>query len=88
MTIADAIYVLCAATSLIAAALLWRHYRMRRSRLLLWSSLAFVGLAVNNVLVYVDLGLLPDVDLSAARSAAGAAAMLMLAYALATEPSA
>jgi hypothetical protein len=85
MTIAEAIYLLCALTSLGATFLLLRYYRQRRIRLLLWSALAFGGLALNNVLVYVDLSLVPSVDLSVPRSLAGAAAMLVLAYALASE---
>ena len=85
MTIADAIYLLCAATSLIAAVLLLRQYTSRRTALLLWSCVGFLGLAVNNVLVYVDFGLLPDVDLSLVRSLAGAIAMVALVYGLIKE---
>jgi hypothetical protein len=85
MTIAEGIYLLCALTSLSAAGLLLRYYRRRRSRLLLWSSIAFGGLALNNVFVYVDLALLPGTDLSLPRSAAGAVAMVALAYVLASE---
>lgn len=88
MTIAEGIYLACGAISLVAAVLLLRYYRARRTRLLLWSCIAFIGLAINNVLVYVDLGLLPTVDLAIPRTAAGAIGMLVLAYALATEPSA
>ena len=44
MTTADAIYLLCAATSLTAAVLLLRQYRARRSRLLLWSIGIFFAL--------------------------------------------
>ena len=81
--IADAIYLLCALTSLTAAVLLLRHYRAVRTPLLLWSCIGFFGLAVNNVLVFVDLALLPDaVDLAAPRTLAGAAAMLALVYGL------
>ena len=79
---AEAIYVLCAATSLAAALLLLRHYAARRTPLLLWSSVGFVGLAVNNVLVYVDLALLPGADLSVPRTLAGAAAMVALVWGL------
>jgi hypothetical protein len=86
MTIAEAVYLLCASTSLVAALLLWRYYRARRTRLLLWSCVAFAGLAANNVLVYVDLSLFQDVDLSIARILSGTLGMLALAYALATEP--
>lgn len=85
MTVAEAIYLLCALTSLAAALLLYRYFRRRRSRLLLWSALAFGGLALNNVLVHVDLALFPSIDLSLLRSVAGAVAMLALTYALASE---
>jgi hypothetical protein len=85
MTIAEAIYLLCALTSMCAAFLLLRYFQRRRTRLLLWSAVAFAGLALNNVLVYLDLALFPDIDMSVPRSLAGAAAMLVLAYALASE---
>ena len=78
MTLAEGIYLLCAGTSLAVAAMLLRQYRKSRTRLLLWSVLCFAGLAVNNVLVYVDLVMFTGVDLSAYRSAVGAAAMLVM----------
>ena len=82
MTIADAIYGLCAATSLTAAWLLLRHYASRRSSMLLWSCVAFIGLAVNNVLVLIDFGIFPGTDISVFRSLTGAASMLVLVYGL------
>lgn len=85
MTIAEAIYVLCAATSLVAALLLLRHYRARRTPLLLWSCIGFFGLTINNVLVFVDLVLLTGSDLSLPRTLAGAVAMLTLVYGLISE---
>ena len=81
--IADVIYLLCALTSLAAAILLYRHYRAVRTPLLLWSCIAFVGLAVNNVLVFVDLTLLEaTINLAIPRTLAGTAAMLVLVYGL------
>jgi hypothetical protein len=82
MTIAELIYLLCAATSLLAAGLLIRQYRARRTSLLFWSSLGFVGLGLNNVLVYLDLSLLADLDLAVPRTLAGTAAMITLLYGL------
>lgn len=82
MTIADTIYLLCAATSLLAALLLFRRYTARRTPLLLWSCIGFSGLAVNNVLVFIDLGLLPGTDLSVVRTLTGAIAMFVLVYGL------
>ena len=82
MTIADAIYALCAATSLMAAWMLLRQYASRRSRVLLWSSIAFVGIALNNVLVVLDFGVFPGVDLSLVRSFTAALSMTILVYGL------
>lgn len=80
--IADAIYLLCALTSLTGSVLL-RHYRAVRTPLLLWSCIGFFGLAANNVLVFVDLGPLPDtLDLAPARALTGAIAMVVLVYGL------
>jgi hypothetical protein len=52
MTIADAIYLWCAAASLLAAWLLLRQFRASRTRLRLWSSAAFVGVISMLTLVY------------------------------------
>ena len=82
MTIADAIYALSAATSLTAAGMLLRHYTSRRSRMLLWSCIAFAGLAVNNVLVLLDFGVFTAVDLSLARSLTAALSVTILVYGL------
>ena len=75
---AEAVYVMCGLTSLFCAVLLIRSFRHQRSRLLLWSSLCFAGLAANNTLLVVDLMVVPQVDLSAVRATVAAAAMLLL----------
>ena len=82
MTAAEVIYLLCAATSLMAAALLFRHHRTRRTPLLLWTAVAFFGLAVSNVLLYIDLAVLTDVNLTLVRTLAGAIAMVALLFGL------
>ena len=51
---AEAVYLLCAATSVACALLLFNGYLQSRTRLLFWSSLCFIGLALNNVLLFVD----------------------------------
>lgn len=76
---ANLIYILCAATSIICAFLLLRGYRESHARLLFWSAVCFIGLAVNNVLLVIDLRVVPAVDLSAWRTVPavlGAAALL------------
>jgi hypothetical protein len=85
MTIAKVIYLLCATTSLLVAAVLLRQYLNRRTRLLLWSVATFAGLAANNVLVYVDLVMFTGVDLSLYRGITGAVAMATMVYGLVWE---
>lgn len=80
-----AVYILCSATSVLCAALLLRGYARRRVRLLLWSGLCFAGLAVNNVLLFLDLVVLPDVDLSIPRDLTTLASLAMLLYGLVWE---
>jgi hypothetical protein len=82
MTTSDAIYLLCAATSLTAAVLLFRHYRTRRTPLLLWSCVAFFGLALNNTLVFIDFFVWTGANLGIPRTLAGTGAMLALVYGL------
>jgi hypothetical protein len=63
------IYGLCAATSTGCALLLLRGYRTSRARLLFWAALCFAGLALNNILVFVDEIVLPlTTDLSLIRA--------------------
>jgi hypothetical protein len=64
---ADAIYLLCAATSVFCAFLLFRGWRASHQRLLFWSALCFAGFAVNNVLMVVDFLVVPATDLSVLR---------------------
>jgi hypothetical protein len=75
---AEAVYLLCALTSVGCAIALLRMYLRRGSRIVLWSCLCFVGLAANNTLLFVDLVVLPARDLSLIRSAVGAGATLIL----------
>jgi hypothetical protein len=79
---AELVYLLCALTSLTCATLLVRSYRRTRTRLLLWSSLCFAGLALNNVLLFVDLVVAPATDLSLLRAGVALAAVLTLLYGL------
>jgi hypothetical protein len=79
---AESVYALCALTSILCAALLFRGYRANRERLLFWSSLCFAGLALNNVLLFADLVLLPNIDLFFWRSATALLGMSILLYGL------
>jgi len=61
------VYLLCFATSAACAWLLGRSYRRTGARLLLWSALCFLLLAGNNLLLVLDLLVLPDWDMRLAR---------------------
>jgi hypothetical protein len=74
------VYILCVVTSSICAGLLLRSYFINRTRLLLWSAIAFLCLAVNNFFVLADIILFPDINLLWARYAAAFAAVCVLIY--------
>lgn len=77
-----AVYLLCLITSSACALLLVRNYRRTGARLLLWSALCFGLLALNNLVVIVDLLLLPGRDFRLARLllSLGAVAVLLFGF--------
>lgn len=79
---ATLVYLLCAATSALCAALLVRSYLASRTRLLLWSAICFGGLMVNNILLVVDLRVVVGTDLSVLRDVTGLAAISVLLFGL------
>ncbi len=79
---AETVYVLCALTSLVCATALARRFRIQRTRLLLWSTLCFIGLFLNNALLVIDLVVVPDIDLSIFRLGTAFVAMLLLVIGL------
>jgi hypothetical protein len=79
---AEAVYVLCAATSIACGVLLFRAWWRTRVRLLLWTFACFALLAVNSVLLVVDLAIVTETDLSVARGATALAGLLVLLYGL------
>ena len=79
----EAIYVLCAVTSFLCAALLFRGWRASRQRLLLWSALCFAGLAINNVVMVIDFVVFPTAtDLTVVRHLTAHAALALMLYGL------
>ncbi|HEX6640025.1 MAG TPA: DUF5985 family protein [Thermoanaerobaculia bacterium] len=78
------VYVLCAATSGFCAVLLLRGYAKSRARLLFWSGLCFTGLALNNLLLVIDVHV-PAVDLSLWRTVPALAGISLLVYGLVWE---
>lgn len=82
---ASIVYLLGALVTLLCTVLLLRGYVRSRMRLLLWSGLCFGGLTVSNVLLFLDLVVIEDVNLYPWRLATAAAAMLLLLYGLVFE---
>ena len=82
LTFNTILYLLALLTSVACMVFLFRAYAMSGMRLLLWSALCFVGLSVNNVLLFIDLVVLPtEVDLRPYRLLSALAGLLFLLYA-------
>lgn len=76
------VYLLCALTSVACSVALIRAYLRTPVKLLFWCALCFVGLAVNNVLLFVDLAIVPQVDLRMWRAVIGLMGVCALLYGL------
>lgn len=74
------VYVLCFLTSSACAWLLGRSYARSKARLLLWSSACFVLLAGNNLLLVIDLLVLPDLNLRIGRLLLAVSAIAVLIF--------
>jgi hypothetical protein len=79
--LATTVYALCFATSAVCSYLLVRSFLRSRTRILLWSAACFVLLTLNNLLVVMDLVVLPpSIDLSPLRVAVSLAAVSTLLF--------
>lgn len=74
--------ILGALTVGLCAVLLLRAYARTHKRLLLWSALCFVGLCLANVILIVDLALIPEVSFYRLRLSVAAVSLLLLLYGL------
>jgi hypothetical protein len=86
---AEAVYLLCAATSFACMIMLFRGYSRSRMRFLLWSSLCFLGLAINNILLFIDKAVFPEqtllflgLEMAVWRSVAALIGLSLLLYGL------
>lgn len=57
------VYALCAVTSFVCFVLLLRQHRHMPSRLMLRSSIAFLCFTIANLILFIDLVVLPEIDL-------------------------
>jgi hypothetical protein len=76
------IYILCATTALACGVLLLRGYLRSRARLLLWTGLFFLTLTLENVLLFVDVIIVPDLNLIFVRRGIGIGGVAALLYGL------
>lgn len=79
---AEVVYLLCGLAATGCALLLLRSYRRNPVRLLLFTCVCFAGLALNNVLLFVDKALTPQVDMSIPRAVLALGSALVLLYGL------
>lgn len=76
------VFILCTITSLASAVLLARAARGPGGRLLFWSAISFTGMALNNILLYVDTVIAPQSDWSLYPNLVALASVAVLLYAL------
>ena len=69
-------------TAVLCAVLLLRAFVNVRKRLLLWSGLCFLGLAIANAVLIIDLTFFPEISLYRWRLGLAAGSMLVLLYGL------
>ena len=74
------VYALCFATSVMCTWLLFRSYRKSSARLLMWSAACFILLAVSNLVVILDILVIPEVDLRIYRLTLSLSAVLTLLF--------
>ena len=78
--LASVIYALCLITSALCAYLLFRAYRRNRTNLLIWSALCFILLALNNLVVLIDVYVFLELDLTPLRLVTSLLAVGVLLY--------
>lgn len=76
------VYILCALTSLACTVLLMGRYQKTRVSLLFWSAVAFLAFTITNVLLFVDLVVVPDMPLGLIRNCITLAGVVVLLYGL------
>lgn len=74
------LYLMAVLTCFACTILLGRSYLQTHLRLLLWSTLCFVGLTISNVLLFFDLMIFTELDLRPWRLTFALAGLLFLLY--------
>jgi hypothetical protein len=79
------VYLLCAATALACSLLLLRGFRNSKARLLLWSGLCFAFFMLDNLFLFYDQIVVPDVNLALWRAPIALVGVSLLLYGLVWE---
>lgn len=79
---AELVYILCTLTSLTCAILLLRYYYHTQVRFLLWSGVCFFGFALNNGLLFLDLVIYPELNISILRAIPAFIGLMIFIFAL------
>lgn len=86
LTVYFVLFLLAALTCVACTVLLFRGYSASSSRLVLWTALCFVGLSVNNLLLFFDLAVyITEADLRIYRHLAALAGLACLLYGFISE---
>jgi hypothetical protein len=80
--VAAILYSLCALIALFCAVMLLRSFKRTGYELLRWSSYCFFGFTVNNVLLFMDRVVFPDVDMHLWRLLTALISVGLLVYGL------
>lgn len=86
---AELVYITCTLLSIACAVMLLRGYKQTPSQLLLWSSACFGVMALNNVVLFADVIMFPDIEFGGLffRNISGAIAGSLLLFGLVWEMS-
>ncbi|HEX3825941.1 MAG TPA: DUF5985 family protein [Sporichthyaceae bacterium] len=76
------IYFVCAVTSIVLAVLVVRAWARSPVRLLMWIAMGFLGLSMENVVLFVDEVITVHTDLHLLREATALTALCVLLFGL------
>lgn len=79
------VYLFCFLTCALCSGLLVRAWLKTRTSLLLWIAASFVMLAINNLFLFADTTLFPNIDLAPFRTLSAIIAVSILVFGLVRE---
>ncbi len=79
------VYLLCTLVSLFCSVLLFRGYRGSGFRLLLWSSICFLFMTLDNLFLFLDRIVFPDLNMVLWRRPFALVGLVFLVYGMVWE---